>query len=251
MTDTVVVAAMYKFAPLEELEALRGEIERLCLEQGVLGTLLMAPEGLNATLAGSRAGIDAVVGFLRAQPGLETLSPRESYAERAPFLRLKVRIKPEIVTFGVEGIDPLSEVGVYVDPAKWNELIERPEVLVIDTRNAYEVELGRFEGALDPQTENFRAFADYVDAHLDPSEHPEVAMYCTGGIRCEKATAFMLSRGFSQVYHLQGGILHYLERIEPAQSLWQGRCFVFDERRTVGEELHAGRADRADKPLGE
>ena len=236
----VVVAALYKFAPLDHCAEMRTPLAQTCVEQQVKGTILLAREGINGTIAGSRSGIDAVLAWLRADPLLSNLEHKESFHAHQPFYRTKVRLKSEIVTLGIPGIDPNVRVGQYVAPKDWNTLIQDPEVIVVDTRNHYECEVGTFLGAIDPETRSFREFPDYVDRNLDPARHRKVAMYCTGGIRCEKATALMLARGFEEVFHLQGGILKYLEEVPAQESLWQGECFVFDERVTVGHGLVPG-----------
>lgn len=236
---SVVVAALYKFATLENYRELREPLLQVCLDAGIKGSLLLAHEGINGTIAGARADVDRVLAYLKADPRLADLEHKESLDDAQPFLRMKVKLKKEIVTLGVDGIDPNVEVGTYVDPRDWNAVISNPEVLVIDTRNDYEVQLGTFEGALDPQLRTFREFPDYVQ-RFDPERHRKVAMFCTGGIRCEKASAFMLQQGFDEVYHLKGGILKYLEEVPAEQSLWKGECFVFDNRVAVNHELQKG-----------
>jgi UPF0176 protein len=226
----VVVAAFYKFTALPDYVALRAPLLQYCREQHILGTILLAEEGINATIAGSRAGVDALMARLRSDPRLADLEHKESTADGRAFQRMKVRLKKEIVTFGVPGIDPTRRVGSYVAPQAWNALITAPDVVVIDTRNRYETRVGTFHGALDPGIDSFRQFPDFVRMQLDPARTPRVALFCTGGIRCEKATAFMLEVGFREVYHLQGGILKYLEQVPREQGLWEGSCFVFDER---------------------
>jgi UPF0176 protein len=205
----------------------------------VKGTLLLAREGINGTIAGSDGAIEAVLAAIRALPGCGDLDVKESRAAAMPFHRMKVRLKREIVTMGEPDIDPL-DTGHYVAPRDWNALIADPATILIDTRNAYEVGIGTFKGAIDPKTRAFSEFPDFVEANLDPGKHPRVAMFCTGGIRCEKASAYLLSRGFSEVYHLEGGILKYLETVPPEQSLWQGECFVFDERVALGHGVAQG-----------
>jgi UPF0176 protein len=200
---------------------------------------LLAPEGINGTIAGTRQAIDRVLGYLRSDQRLSDLDYKESTALSPPFDRMKVRLKSEIVTLGVPEADPTQQVGTYVEPKDWNALIRDPDVILIDTRNQYEVAIGTFQGAQNPETASFRQFPDYVQ-QLDPAQHPKVAMFCTGGIRCEKASALMLARGFQQVYHLKGGILKYLEDVPPEQSLWQGECFVFDQRVAVQHGLALG-----------
>jgi len=236
----VVVAALYQFAPLHDFSDLRAPLLEVCAAHAVKGTLLLAPEGINGTIAGSRVGVDAVLGWLRNDPRLSTLAHKESRHRDQPFYRLKVRLKKEIVTLGVPDVDPNVRTGTYVAPRDWNELIADPEVVVVDTRNDYEVAVGTFRGARDPETRSFREFPAYVRKYLNPGEHKKVAMFCTGGIRCEKATSLLLAEGFDQVYHLRGGILKYLEEIPPEESLWEGECFVFDERVAVGHGLSPG-----------
>ena len=242
--DTLVVCALYKFVTLDDYEALREPLLDTLLEHQVRGTLLLAREGINGTVAGTRQGIDAVLAWLRADPRLAELDTKESLTRRAPFMRTKVKLKREIVTMGVEGIDPRHTVGTYVDPKDWNALIQDPEVLLIDTRNDYEVEVGTFEGAVNPATSAFRDFPEYVKKTLDPSRHKKVAMFCTGGIRCEKSTAYLKEQGFEDVYHLKGGILKYLEDVPKDKTLWRGECFVFDDRVTVDHDLKPGRYDQ-------
>jgi len=233
----LVVAAFYKFTALPDYAALRVPLLQCCLEQHIKGTILLAQEGINATIAGSRAGIDAVMARLRSDPRLADLEYKESTADGRAFQRMKVRLKKEIVTLGVPGVDPTRRVGRYVAPQAWNALITAPDVVVIDTRNTYETGMGTFRGALDPQIESFRQFPDFVRTQLDPARTPRVALFCTGGIRCEKATSFMLAAGFREVYHLQGGILKYLEQVPREEGLWDGSCFVFDERVALGYGL--------------
>ncbi|MCO5731822.1 rhodanese-related sulfurtransferase [Rhizobium sp. SSA_523] len=237
---TYLVAALYHFARLERFASLRDPLQALCDEQGVKGTLLLAREGINGTIAGSDAGIATVLAYLRAQPEFSALEHKESRASKMPFLRMKVRLKKEIVTMGVEDIDPNRIVGTYVEPKDWNALISDPETIVIDTRNDYETAIGIFKGAIDPKTKTFREFPDWVKNNGGLHNKPKIAMYCTGGIRCEKATAFMKEQGFEDVYHLKGGILKYLETVPEEESLWEGACFVFDERVSVTHGLKEG-----------
>lgn len=240
----IQVAALYRFAPMAELPELRGRLLALCQAQDIKGTLLIAPEGVNGTIAGSDAGIAAVIAELRGLPGCAELDVKYSRAPALPFKRMKVRIKREIVTMGQPDIDPL-ETGHYVTPQDWNALIADPDTVVIDTRNAYEVAIGTFERAVDPGTRSFREFPEWFRAQRDEllgqGKPVKVAMFCTGGIRCEKSTAFLKAEGIDEVYHLQGGILKYLEEVPSEQSLWQGECFVFDERVSVGHGLVPGR----------
>lgn len=235
-----VVAALYKFVSLPDYQALREPLLEQCLAAEVKGTLLLAEEGINGTIAGSRAGIDQVLAFLHADPRFADLGHKESYDKEQPFYRMKVKLKKEIVTMGVDGIDPKDIVGTYVKPKDWNALIADPDVFLIDTRNDYEVEIGSFKGAVDPKTTSFREFPEYVRTNYDPAKHKKVAMFCTGGIRCEKASAFMKHEGFEEVYHLEGGILKYLEEVDETESQWQGECFVFDNRVAVAHGLQLG-----------
>jgi len=240
----VVVAALYKFVTLEDYHELREPLLDACRAAGVFGTLLLASEGINGTIAGGRAGIDRVMAYLRSDPRLADLEHKESVDETMPFYRMKVKLKKEIVTMGVTGIDPNNAVGTYVKPGDWNALVNDPEVLLIDTRNDYEFGIGSFRGALDPKTTTFREFPEYVRRNLDPGKQKKIAMFCTGGIRCEKASAFMLQEGFEEVYHLRGGILKYLEEVPPEESTWEGECFVFDNRVAVNHRLEKGRYDQ-------
>jgi UPF0176 protein len=236
MTKPLVVAALYKFVTLDDCVSMREPLLAVCKANDVYGTLLLAGEGINGTIAGTREGIDTVLDYLRSDPRLSDLEHKESSAEAAPFKRMKVRLKKEIVTLGVDGVDPSKKVGTYVAPQDWNALISDPNVLLIDTRNDYEFEAGTFQNAQNAKTNTFREFPRYVKDNVNPASAPKVAMFCTGGIRCEKASAYMLEQGFNEVYHLKGGILKYLEEVPPGESLWQGECFVFDERRGVDHE---------------
>lgn len=236
----IVVAALYHFTPLPEYKALREPLQAHCNANGVKGTLLLASEGINGTIAGTREGIDSVLDYLRAIPELAAFSHKESFDDEMPFYRMKVKLKKEIVTLGVEGIDPLQVVGTYVEPKDWNDLINDPDVVLIDTRNDYEIELGTFKGAVDPKTKSFREFPQYVAENMDPAKQKKVAMFCTGGIRCEKSTAFMKQQGFEEVYHLKGGILQYLEDVPKEETTWEGDCFVFDSRVSVDHDLKPG-----------
>jgi UPF0176 protein len=247
MNDTnpsVVVAALYRFARFPDFEAFRQPLFEAMLAAEVRGTLLLAAEGINGTIAGSRLGIDKVLDFLQQDERFAGLEVKESYVDDNPFYRTKVKLKKEIVTMGVQDIDPNEIVGTYVDVEDWNELISRPDVLLLDTRNKYEVEIGTFDGAVNPETDSFREFPEYVARHLDPGNHKKVAMFCTGGIRCEKSTAYLRQRGFDEVYHLKGGILKYLELVPESESKWQGECFVFDNRVTVNHKLEQGAYDQ-------
>ena len=237
-----IVAALYHFTPFDAPGALRQPLLDLCLAQGVKGTLLLATEGINGTIAGPREGIDAVLGHVRALPGCADLAWKESVAAEMPFGRMKVRLKKEIVTLGVPGVDPLARVGRHVPPAEWNALISAPDVAVIDTRNDYEVAIGSFANAVDPGTATFRDFPAWWQANRARFEGKRIAMFCTGGIRCEKSTNYLLGVGVPEVFHLQGGILKYLEEVPEDESLWQGECFVFDGRVAVTRGLKQGRA---------
>ena len=247
MNDTnpsVVVAALYRFARFPDFEAFRQPLFEAMLAAEVRGTLLLAAEGINGTIAGSRLGIDKVLDFLQQDERFAGLEVKESSVDDNPFYRTKVKLKKEIVTMGVQDIDPNEIVGTYVDAEDWNELISRPDVLLLDTRNKYEVEIGTFDGAVNPETDSFREFPEYVARHLDPGNHKKVAMFCTGGIRCEKSTAYLRQQGFDEVYHLKGGILKYLELVPESESKWQGECFVFDNRVTVNHKLEQGAYDQ-------
>ncbi len=237
----IVVAALYRFVDLPGFRALRPELLRLMDSNDVKGSLLLAAEGINGTIAGDSSGIDAVLSHLRSIEALSPLEVRESRCAQQPFRRARVRLKREIVTMGVDGIDPKQSVGTYVDPEHWNALISDPEVVLIDTRNEYEISIGTFAGATNPHTESFREFPEYVQKNLDPQKQPKVAMFCTGGIRCEKSTALLKQKGFQEVYHLRGGILKYLETVPEEQSKWRGDCFVFDQRVSVGHGLVEGK----------
>ncbi|MDK2777393.1 MAG: rhodanese-related sulfurtransferase [Pseudomonadota bacterium] len=243
-TPTVVVCAMYKFVTLDNHEALRQPLLEEMQRLNVKGTLLLAREGINGTVAASREGIDALLSWLRRDERLQDISYKESFDSSNPFYRTKVKLKREIVTMGVEGIDPQRVVGTYVKPADWNALISDPDVVLVDTRNDYEVDIGTFKGALDPKTKTFREFPQYVKDNLDPGKNKKVAMFCTGGIRCEKSTAYLKEQGFDEVYHLEGGILKYLEDVPAEESLWEGECFVFDNRVAVNHQLEKGRYDQ-------
>ncbi len=240
----IVVVALYKFVTLEDFEAKRQPLLDVLTHSGVKGTLLLAREGINGTIAGPREGMDQVLDWLRADPRLRDLDHKESLCEEMPFYRTKVKLKKEIVTIGVPDVSPNETVGTYVDPQDWNALISDPQVLLIDTRNDYEVSIGTFEGAVDPKTKSFREFPEYIKAHYDPAKHKKVAMFCTGGIRCEKASSYMLQQGFDEVYHLKGGILKYFEDVPAEQSKWNGECFVFDNRVTVRHDLAPGSFDQ-------
>ena len=242
-TTPVRVAALYRFARLDACGALQAPLRALCEENGIKGTLLLAREGINGTVAGSDAAIEALLGWLNAIPALEGLDVKFSTAETMPFHRMKVRLKREIVTMGVADLDPSREAGTHVEPAAWNALISDPGTVLIDTRNDYETALGTFAGAIDPRTASFAAFPSWADGEAGRLRGRRVAMFCTGGIRCEKATAYMRRIGVEEVYHLKGGILRYLEEIPAQDSLWRGECFVFDERVSLRHGLETGEAE--------
>ncbi len=233
------ISTFYKFVRLPDYQDLREPLLYTCCSYRIKGTILLASEGINATIAGTQQDVTAVLAYLRADRRLADLETKDSQAQKMPFDRMRVRLKQEIVSFG-EDTDPSQQVGTYIDPQSWNALLLDPEVMVIDTRNTYEVEVGTFKGAVDPQTASFRDFPDYVRNHLDTTKHKKIAMFCTGGIRCEKATSYLLQKGFEEVYHLKGGILKYLEEIDPQDSLWEGECFVFDQRVTVQHGVEEG-----------
>jgi UPF0176 protein len=238
---TFKVAALYQFVSLPDFRVLRDPLRALCDELALKGTLLLAPEGINGTVAGTEAAIDRFVATLQDGPlfegRLDGLELKFSTAEAMPFQRMKVRLKKEIVTLGDTATDPTRRVGTYVDPLDWNELIADGETLLLDTRNAFEVAMGTFDGAIDPKLARFGDFKDFAKQHLDPASHRRIAMFCTGGIRCEKASAYLLANGFAEVFHLKGGILKYLEQVPEAESRWNGACFVFDERTALGHGL--------------
>ena len=242
MTDqnTIVVCAMYKFVTLENYQELRQPLLDVMESNGVKGTLLLAQEGINGTVAGTREGIDALLAWLQKDERLADIVYKESYDETMPFYRTKVKLKKEIVTMGVEGIDPKQVVGTYVKPQDWNALISDPDVVLVDTRNDYEVQIGTFKGAVNPVTDTFREFPQYVKDNMDPTKQKKVAMFCTGGIRCEKSTAYMKEQGFEEVYHLEGGILKYLEEVPKEDTMWEGECFVFDGRTAVTHGVEEG-----------
>jgi len=237
---SIIVAALYQFVRLEDYRELREPLLHFLLDNGIKGTLLLALEGINGTVSGSREAIDKLRGWFARDGRFNALEYKESSHDEQPFFRTKVKLKKEIVTLGVAGVDPNQAVGTYVEPKDWNALINDPEVLLIDTRNDYEVAIGSFSGAINPKTQTFREFPAWVKANTDPTKHKKVAMFCTGGIRCEKASSYMLHQGFAEVFHLKGGILNYLEKIPEAQSTWQGDCFVFDQRVSVRHNLEQG-----------
>ena len=240
----IVVCALYKFVTLEKFQDLRQPLLKVMEYNKIRGTLLLASEGINGTVASNRQGIDALLAWFEKDARLGNIVVKESFENSNPFNRIKVKLKKEIVTMGIEGIDPKQVVGTYVKPKDWNALISDPDVVLVDTRNAYEVKVGTFEGALNPNTTNFREFPQYVRDNLDPKANKKVAMFCTGGIRCEKSTAYLKEQGFDEVYHLEGGILKYLEEVPEESTMWQGECFVFDSRVTVNHQLEKGEYDQ-------
>jgi UPF0176 protein len=258
-----IVNAFYKFVHLPDFKDLKDPLQTCCEQASLVGSILLAEEGINGTVGGPQDGLDAMWQFLKTDPRFADIVPKSAVATCETFNRMKVRLKREIVSLGVESVDPTHEVGTYVKPDDWNALINEPDVLVIDTRNQYEVDVGTFKGALNPLTDSFRDFPEFVAQQLDPETHPKVAMFCTGGIRCEKATSYMLQKGFKEVYHLEGGILKYLETVSPDDSQWEGECFVFDQRVTVDHKLDHGnytichacrhplRQDECDSPVYE
>ena len=242
MTD-ICVAALYHFARLDDYREIQAPLLEKCIAEDIRGTLLLAEEGINGTIAGTGEGVANVLAYIRSDPRLSSLVHKESFTDELPFLRMKVRLKKEIVTMGMPGIDPNHIVGTYVKPEDWNALISDPDVLVVDTRNDYEVEIGTFTNSVDPQTTSFRQFPGWVKNNGEVLGNKKIAMFCTGGIRCEKSTAYLKAQGFDEVFHLEGGILKYLETIPEEESLWHGECFVFDERVSVGHNLKAGTYD--------
>lgn len=237
---THIVCALYKFVALENYKFIREPLLKVMKDNNICGTLLLAHEGINGTISGSRESIDSIIEWLEKQPGLDSLALKESQSEDQPFKRTKVKLKKEIVTMGIEDIDPRKVVGTYIEPKDWNDLINDPDVLLVDTRNDYEYAVGTFKNAVNPNTVSFREFPEYVQKNLDSKKHKKVAMFCTGGIRCEKSTAYMKQQGFEDVYHLKGGILKYLEEVPKEETTWQGECFVFDDRVTVDHDLNPG-----------
>ena len=244
MPTQYVTCALYKFVALPNYGSIRHPLLKIMTDNQVFGTLLLASEGINGTISGTRASIDTVLHWLAQQPGLDNIDTKESIDDNIPFYRTKVKLKKEIVTMGVEGIDPNQVVGTYVKPADWNALLSDPDVLVVDTRNNYEVEIGTFKDAVNPNTTSFREFPAWATENIEPDKTKKIAMFCTGGIRCEKSTAYMKEQGFDEVYHLEGGILKYLEEVPKEQTLWQGECFVFDNRVAVDHDLKRGSYDQ-------
>jgi UPF0176 protein len=248
MQRTYLTTAMYHFVSLPHFKSFREPLLQFCMSREIKGTLLLANEGVNGTVAGSEKSILELLDYLKNDPLFEGhfkyLGHKESWSDKQPFYRIKVKLKKEIVTLGVPGVSPTKVVGIYVKPQDWNAIILDPEVVLIDTRNDYEYAIGTFKNAINPKTNTFREFPEYVKTHLDPKKHKKVAMFCTGGIRCEKASSFMMSEGFDEVYHLEGGILKYLEEVKPENSLWKGECFVFDQRVAIKHGLEVGNYDQ-------
>lgn len=241
--SSYLVAAFYKFVALPDFQALQADIQKYAVTNEVMGTILLADEGINGTVAGPEAGVRALLDFIKSDVRICDLEHKESWAEENPFYRMKVRLKKEIVTLGVEGVSPTKSVGEYIEPENWNEFINDPDVVVIDTRNDYEVVIGSFKGAVDPETTSFRELPEWVEGQDNLLKGKKIAMFCTGGIRCEKSTSYMKEQGFDDVYHLKGGILKYLETVTEEESLWEGECFVFDQRVSVGHGLKQGPYD--------
>jgi len=233
------ISALYIFSPVHNTENLRHALHHICSSNNILGTLLIATEGLNGTVAGTHEAIDTLLHFLRQEDMFPTIQSTLSYAEKMPFHRMKIRIKNEIVTMGIPDISPYEQTGTYISPEAWNDILNDPEMLVIDTRNDYEVRIGTFKGAIHPETQNFSQFPAFVEKSLNPQIHKKIAMFCTGGIRCEKSTAYLKKKGFENVYHLKGGILKYLQNIPQEKSLWQGECFIFDDRTALDHQLQS------------
>jgi len=238
-----LVAAFYKFVSLPDFKDLQPSILECAVRNEVMGTILLAEEGINGTVAGPEAGVKALLAFIREDPRISDLEHKESWAVENAFYRMKVRLKKEIVTLGVDGVSPTKHVGKYIEPEDWNDFIQDPDVIVIDTRNDYEVEIGTFKNAVNPETTSFREFPEWFEDNKDIAAKPKVAMFCTGGIRCEKSTSYLMAQGIEEVYHLKGGILKYLENIPEEESLWEGECFVFDQRVSVGHGLEQGPYD--------
>ena len=236
----VIVAALYHFTKFSDYKKLQDPLRKICNSEGIKGSLLIAYEGINGTISGSRSGIDAVLKHIRSMPGCSNLEHKESFACEIPFKRMKVKLKKEIVTMGQPHIDPTLNVGNYIEPSDWNNLISQDDVILIDTRNDYEVAIGSFDGAIDPETKSFGEFPEWWEENRSKYQDKRVAMFCTGGIRCEKSTNFLLNEGVKDVYHLKGGILKYLEEVPEKNSKWNGECFVFDSRVSVKHGLEEG-----------
>ena len=248
MQHTYLTTAIYHFVGLPHFVTLREPLLNFCISQDIKGTILLADEGINGTVAGPEKSILELLHYLKNDPifgdSFKNLAHKESWSDKHPFYRMKVKLKKEIVTLGVPGVSPTKIVGQYIKPRDWNRIISDPEVVLIDTRNDYEYAIGTFKNAINPKTNTFREFPEYVKRHFDPKKHKKVAMFCTGGIRCEKASSFMMSEGFEEVCHLEGGILKYLEEVKSEESLWQGECFVFDQRVAIKHDLELGDYDQ-------
>jgi len=242
-TEKHTISALYHFADFTDYKEWQEPLKMLCAEQEIFGTLLLAAEGINGTIAGPNAGVKKLLDYIRADKRFENLVSKESYADKKPFYRAKIKLKKEIVTLGIPGTDPNKTVGTYVKPKDWNKIINDPDIPVLDTRNDYEFQIGSFKNAVDPKTKSFTEFPGFVKANYTPEKHKKIAMFCTGGIRCEKASSYMLEQGFEEVYHLEGGILKYLEEVPESESTWEGECFVFDRRVGVKHGLEAGNYD--------
>lgn len=246
MSEPILIRAFYKFVHLPDYVGLKPPLLAECRDAEVRGTILLAEEGINGAIAGKSAGVNRVLNYLRKDARFADVTTKDAFHSEIPFQRLKIRLKREIVALKVDGVDPRTTVGTYVDPDEWNTLIRQEDLILIDARNDYEVQMGRFPNAINPQTQSFNELPEFMENQLDPATHRRVAMYCTGGVRCEKATAWLLSQGFEDVYHLRGGILRYLAQVDPSESLWQGECFVFDERVTVDHSLRKGKLSICD-----
>ena len=239
-----VIAALYKFVKLKDYKSLRSPLIEEMTKLNIKGTILLAEEGINGTICGERKSIDKILEYLKSDQSLTDLSHKESFSDKQAFYRTKVKLKKEIVPMGVEGIDPSQQAGEYISAEKWNELLEDPDLILLDTRNDYEVAIGTFEGAINPDIKSFRDFPEWIKKNLDPEKNKKIAMFCTGGIRCEKSTSLLNNYGFDNVYHLEGGILKYFEKIKTEESKWNGECFVFDQRVSVNQELESGNYDQ-------
>jgi len=238
--NEIRIAALYKFVEINDLVILRERLLEKCKSLDIKGTFILASEGINGTVAGNQKSVDEIADFLMTDKRFEDLECKFSSDVKNPFYRMKVKIKEELIPIGIEVVDPRKKVGTYVSPDSWNKIVEDPETLLIDVRNDYEIEVGTFRGAINPKTENFREFPEFVRNNLDPEKHKKIAIFCTGGIRCEKASSFMIGEGFTNVYHLKGGILKYLEEVPSEESTWEGECFVFDNRTSVDHDLENG-----------
>jgi UPF0176 protein len=241
--NKICIAAFYHFANLDNYTDVQAPLLQKCMKEDILGTILLAREGINGTVAGSEGSVENILTYIRSDNRLRELIHKVSYADKPPFLRMKVRLKKEIVTMGIPHVNPENAVGTYIKPADWNALISEPDVILIDTRNNYEVEIGSFTNSINPGTDSFRELPDWLKENRSVLKDKKIAMFCTGGIRCEKSTAYLKEEGYSEVFHLRGGILKYLEEVAPTDSMWEGECFVFDERVSVGHNLAVGSYD--------